>query len=204
MTAKIKLNAASGGGSFSLQAPSSSSNNRVMTLPDSADGTILTTTNPKSGNILQVQSVTLNATVSATAAGSTTFADIAGFSISMTPSASTSKFLITCHLNYGCSHEGRNDFIRITKDGSPVSAATGTSGVAGNGFAYCRTHFIQNVVNHSMMHLDTAGTTNAITYKLQWAGEQSGSDTTTRYLNRRGNSTNHGAVSSFTVMEVAA
>ena len=40
MTAKIKLNAASGGGSFSLQAPSSSSNTRVMTLPDTADGTI--------------------------------------------------------------------------------------------------------------------------------------------------------------------
>ena len=33
MTAKIKLNAASGGGSFSLQAPSSSSNNRVFTYP---------------------------------------------------------------------------------------------------------------------------------------------------------------------------
>ena len=44
MTAKIKLNAASGGGSFSLQAPSSSSNNRVFTLPDSADATILTST----------------------------------------------------------------------------------------------------------------------------------------------------------------
>ena len=43
MTAKIKLNAASGGGSFSLQAPSSSSNNRVMTLPDTADGTIAKT-----------------------------------------------------------------------------------------------------------------------------------------------------------------
>ena len=43
MTAKIKLNAASGGGSFSLQAPSSSSNNRVFTLPDVADGTIATT-----------------------------------------------------------------------------------------------------------------------------------------------------------------
>ena len=44
MTAKIKLNAASGGGSFSLQAPSSSSNNRVFTLPDSADATHLTST----------------------------------------------------------------------------------------------------------------------------------------------------------------
>ena len=42
MTAKIKLNAASGGGSFSLQAPSSSSNNRVFTLPDLADATLLT------------------------------------------------------------------------------------------------------------------------------------------------------------------
>ena len=40
--AKIKLNAASGGGSVSLQAPSSTSNDRVMTLPDSANGTVLT------------------------------------------------------------------------------------------------------------------------------------------------------------------
>tara|TARA_Y100000114_G_scaffold34344_1_gene29776 strand:+ start:10 stop:642 length:633 start_codon:yes stop_codon:yes gene_type:complete len=42
MTAKIKLNAASGGGSISIQAPSSSSNNRVISLPDIADGTLLT------------------------------------------------------------------------------------------------------------------------------------------------------------------
>ena len=41
MTAKIKLNAASGGGSVSLQAPSSSSNDRVYALPDSADITTL-------------------------------------------------------------------------------------------------------------------------------------------------------------------
>jgi len=43
MTAKIKLNAASGGGSFSLQAPSSSANNRVLTLPDAADGIVAQT-----------------------------------------------------------------------------------------------------------------------------------------------------------------
>ena len=42
MTAKIKLNAASGGGSISNQAPSSSSNNRVIALPDIADGTLVT------------------------------------------------------------------------------------------------------------------------------------------------------------------
>ena len=42
MSGKIKLNSASGGGSVSIQAPSSSSNNRVISLPDIADGTLLT------------------------------------------------------------------------------------------------------------------------------------------------------------------
>ena len=42
MTAKIKLNAASGGGSISIQAPASSSNNRGISLPDIADGTLVT------------------------------------------------------------------------------------------------------------------------------------------------------------------
>ena len=55
MTAKIKLNAASGGGSFSLQAPSSSSNNRVFTIPDVADGTIATTAT--AGKVLNSNSV---------------------------------------------------------------------------------------------------------------------------------------------------
>jgi len=64
MTAKIKLNAASGGGSFSLQAPSSSSNTRVMTLPDTADGTILTTTNPATGNVVQTVKATATSAVS--------------------------------------------------------------------------------------------------------------------------------------------
>tara|TARA_B100000424_G_scaffold166355_1_gene127786 strand:+ start:80 stop:652 length:573 start_codon:yes stop_codon:yes gene_type:complete len=156
------------------------------------------------GKILQVKSVTLNNAVSAVAAGSTTFADIAGMSITLTPAASTSKMLITCHLNFSNGYTGRNDFTRITKDGSPVTAAIGTSGVSANGMNYGRTSYANETRMHSMMHLDTAGTTNAITYKLQWAGEGSGTDTVYRHLNRRGNSTNHGSVSSFTIMEVAA
>ena len=89
MTAKIKLNAASGGGSFSLQAPSSSSNNRVMTLPDSADGTILTTTNPKSGSIIQV--VETKITDVKSLATTNSWQDMPGFSVTITPSAANSK-----------------------------------------------------------------------------------------------------------------
>ena len=50
----IKLTADSGGGTFEIKAPSSGSNARVLTIPDSASGTVLTTTNPKAGNIIQV------------------------------------------------------------------------------------------------------------------------------------------------------
>ena len=40
--AKIKLNAGSGGGAVRLEAPSSTSHNRVIDLPDLPDGTLLT------------------------------------------------------------------------------------------------------------------------------------------------------------------
>ena len=63
--AKIKLNATSGGGSVSIEAPSSSSNNRVFTLPDTADATLLTT-NSTVGKILQVVPTVSNAAGSVT------------------------------------------------------------------------------------------------------------------------------------------
>ena len=62
----IKLTADTNGGTFELKAPSSSSNTRVLTLPDAANGTILTTTNPKAGNIIQVVQYSTNNEVSST------------------------------------------------------------------------------------------------------------------------------------------
>ena len=49
MTAKIKLNSASGGGSVSIQAPSSSSNDRTLSLPSDGDGVLAKT--DSSGNL---------------------------------------------------------------------------------------------------------------------------------------------------------
>ena len=91
MTAKIKLNAASGGGSFSLQAPSSSSNNRVFTIPDVADGTIATTTT--AGKILQVvaTNITAPSSVSFTNGGRTA----SPASVTITSSAANSKFVVS-------------------------------------------------------------------------------------------------------------
>ena len=88
MTAKIKLNAASGGGSFSLQAPSSSANNRVFTLPDSADATLLTST-ASLGKIIGQYFATSTSEFSSSS-GSFQSAH----TITFTPVSTTSKFLI--------------------------------------------------------------------------------------------------------------
>ena len=103
MTAKIKLNAASGGGSFSLQAPSSSSNDRVITLPDVADGTLLTTQSSGLGKILQVVSTEKTDTFTS---DSTSYVDLTGITASITPSASSSKILVLSSLSFTNDYSG--------------------------------------------------------------------------------------------------
>jgi len=93
MTAKIKLNAASGGGSVSIQAPSSSSNNRVISLPDIADGTLLTNQSSGLGKILQVVSTTNNAYAAQDSVANTKYGGLT-VNVQITPSASTSKILL--------------------------------------------------------------------------------------------------------------
>ena len=125
MTAKIKLNAASGGGSFSLQAPSSSSNNRVMTLPDTADGTILTTTNPKAGNIIQVlETARLDASSHSISAGGDFNPTFLRQSITTTGSNRVIiEGFLTCSLDVGTNWIG----ITLRRDNSDITASVGVA-----------------------------------------------------------------------------
>tara|TARA_Y100000401_G_scaffold103616_1_gene94770 strand:+ start:702 stop:1340 length:639 start_codon:yes stop_codon:yes gene_type:complete len=93
----IKLTADSGGGTFEIKAPASGSNARVLNVPDTASGTVLTTTNPKSGNVIQVVQ--------------DTFTGIGSFGINntiyvpnqpsatLTPASSSNKILVDVYLN---------------------------------------------------------------------------------------------------------
>ena len=164
MTAKIKLNAASGGGSFSLQAPSSSANNRVFTLPDSADATLLTSTSSV-GKVLQVVESTSSTTV--TTSGGTE-ADL--LTLSITPSSSSNKVLV---------------FINFVGQSNPTSVAKawirlyrGTSSGTlirtlkdGTNDATITYHTI------SGQKLDSPNTTSAQTYTMTLARLGSGTNT---------------------------
>ena len=199
MTAKIKLNAASGGGSFSLQAPSSSSNNRVMTLPDTADGTILTTTNPKSKSVIQVVSDIKKDTGSY--ATSSSFA-ATGMSVTITPQSASNKLLVIAHLAIGNSSNNSTQW-KLYRGTSEITAANST-GVTNKSFLWL--YIPQSGDNPTYANINCSGIyehdiqdTNSHEINLYVNSFNS-----TAYLNRRGYSADYGGTSSLTVMEVAA
>ena len=171
MTAKIKLNAASGGGSFSFQAPSSSSNARVMTLPDTADGTILTTTNPRSGNIIQV--VQGNVVDNEHQFTTTSFA-ASDLSATITPVFASSKILIHTTQVLDTGAAGSQLYLGIFRSiagGTYTNISGGTQ--ASNVGAYSsNARLIETAV---IIKLDTPSYSvgQAITYKIY--GKNSGS-----------------------------
>ena len=164
MTAKIKLNAASGGGSFSLQAPSSSSNNRVFTLPDSADATLLTST-ASLGKILQVVSVTKTGSFSTS---STSFTDITGCTLNITPSSSSNKIYVTLLGGQWGLYSGGAYF----SEGNIVRDSTELV----HGFVSFREGDGNNGGTCGFSFLDSPNTTSQVTYKAQAKSSSSGKE----------------------------
>jgi|9_EtaG_2_1085328.scaffolds.fasta_scaffold24368_3 hypothetical protein len=171
MTAKIKLNAASGGGSFSLQAPSSSANNRVFTLPDSADATLLTST-ASLGKILQVQQTVGTGTYSTS---SQTFSDTVTCAI--TPSATTSKIICIYKIGLTANNGGYSAAARLVRDSTAIYVGAAASNrvqasshhtAASDGIGQVK------IEDQGGTFMDSPSTTSAITYRLQFRSDYSG------------------------------
>ena len=203
MTAKIKLNAASGGGSFSIQAPSSSSNNRVFTLPDSADATLLTSTT-STGKILQVVSTTETAASQVTMAGS---GENTLLSRTYTPTVSSSNALIqvSLHLDIDGAYGGM--FIRLLRDTTTVSQgdAAGIRRQATIVPDFTNTSFGGALQSFTILDTGISGTSQ-VTYKVNIFDQSSGGGTFYFNAGRDTNNVEYNlrSVSTLTVMEVAA
>ena len=152
------------------------------------------------GGIIQVKQTVVKTTQSRSGNGVTNRYDIPGMSITITPKFSTSKILVRYHANISQTSADGNGILRLMKDGSVMSDFTGSDGTVANGSSYIRVPSHWQIGAFSNEILDTAGTTNAITYQLQWSMESG----RTIYLNRRGGSAEYGTVSTITAMEVSA
>ena len=177
-----------------IKHASSSSNNIVL----ASDGKVTFPQN--TGNILQVVSTTKQ-DVFSQAGDNATYAAITGLSATITPANASNKILIQVQIYTGNTADDYANLFRLYKAGSHLTGASGTGEGSRDAAFLCHRQGDQNADPFSLSnsYLDTAGGTSAITYKLVWSGESG-----TRYLNRRGDSTNGGAVSSFTIMEVEA
>jgi len=185
--ASIKLKH-SGGNGVIIAAPSSNpASDRTITLPSTADGTMLTTTNPKAGNIIQVVQTLKEDTFSTT---STSFVDFTGINVSITPSSSSNKILILISVNIACggTNADKNATFQLLRGSSVIHTCMSQrqANISTNTYFNMRGNVI---------FLDSPNTTSSTTYKMQ--GKLAGTGTLT---------VNDDAVGDCTVtaMEIAA
>jgi len=176
----------SSSGSCTLQEQAVAGNT-VLTLPTTS-GTILTTTSPKAGNLLQVVSATLS--TSNVSTSSSTRSDT-GLTVTITPSSSSSKILVTANV-CGCgknSGSGGGPYLGLwlMRNSTDITKFEGEGGYTANtdtiSFGSC-----------TVTYLDSPATTSATTYKVQFSNPENAGNVG---FNKSS------SVSQITVMEIA-
>jgi len=152
------------------------------------------------GSMLQVKQAVTDATWSTT---SSTLTDVTGMSVSITPSATSSKILVIVDAHIG--YDVYAGVFHLLRDTTKIYAGAG-------GLTRCGlfTNYYGSDVQYALLpltanYLDSPATTSSITYKLQGSSISSGY---TAYVNRTHanlSETNRDGLtaSSITVMEIA-
>ena len=162
-----------------------------------------------SGGIIQVKSTTLTTNVNVTIASgaNTTFYDVSGLSVSITPTRADSKILVMVQMNIGTDQSTQRVGVRLRRDSTTIGASTetGSSNNVGS-IASLEAHRVYQSIPVNFHFLDSPATTSQVTYKPQVAQENSGGSSTIRinYVQSNNNDSYYNGVSTITVMEVSA
>ena len=155
---------------------------------------------PSGGKILQVQSAFKSDTASTT---STSDVAITGLSLTLTPSATSSKVLVMFDIGTAGNNANAHFFFTPYRDiGGGGYNAIGL-GTGGGSYNYGAGSYAGNGYYHTVGHnfLDSPNTTSEITYKLYFRGS---SGSYTYYINRRSSDDLFRGSTSLTCMEVGA
>jgi len=162
----IKLTADSGGGTFEIKAPSSSGNTRVLTLPDTGNLTL------QPGILQVVQTMKLDTFSSTT---SSSWTDITGVTVNITPSSTSSKILVT-YQGACSSSDDSYLWLRIARVIGATTVTDLALGTSRGSAISCTVNGLEAVEEHptascnhtSFEFLDSPNTTSQITYKMQF------------------------------------
>tara|TARA_Y100000114_G_C11589850_1_gene245224 strand:+ start:73 stop:609 length:537 start_codon:yes stop_codon:yes gene_type:complete len=156
--------------------------------------------NMSSGSVLQVVQTVYTGT--ATYSHSATSGDITGLSVAITPSSTSSKILIDCHITYTTTTDGCGNVFQLLRGSSQIGGGTGGSSFQG---------FIGLTNNHGQSNspgliqtvsgnfLDSPSTTSETTYKIRHQGVSGASP----IIINRNESDTIAAISTITATEVA-
>ena len=148
---------------------------------------------------VQVQSVVKTDTFTM---ASTTFTDITGLSVSITPTSASNKILIIANVNHVGTTSTSASGIRLMRDSTPIGIgdAAGSRPRTSGGESYG--NYGVTLTGDAIMFLDSPATTSATTYKIQIQTYSS-----TAYVNRSQVDSDNNAyfrgMSSITVMEIS-
>lgn len=155
------------------------------------------------GCVLQVVSTALTAATFST--NSTTYVDVTGLSLSITPRSTTSKILVMYQFNCGVDASAQGIFMQLVRNTTPIfvgdAAGSRPQATSINGVTTA-----YGILNMSGTYLDSPSTSSATTYKIQMFVNGGGSYY--GYVNRSVNDRNTAlydarTASSITVMEIA-
>ena len=158
--------------------------------------------NMPTGAVLQASSVTKTDTFTTT---STSWVDITGLSVSITPTSATSKILIFASLQRSNASAGQGTFFRFMRNSTAINIgdAIGSRSQVTN-MSQETSQQGRFITPMNSIFLDSPATTSATTYKLQ----TNCLDVGTICINRSGINVDSASyatsVSSITVMEIAA
>jgi len=182
-------------GSITISSPAVSGTN-TLTLPAST-GTVLTSasnTNFPAGSVLQVVNTIKTNSFSTT---STTFTDVTGLSVSITPSSSSSTILVIASVTgtgTDVASAGATGFVLVRNSTIVAQGTGGTHNFTGQ-LSNRNLGGTAHTLNSALSYIDSPATTSSITYKIQGRAE-----TGTLYVNRDPDNTV--SVSTITVMEI--
>ena len=153
------------------------------------------------GSILQVVQTVKSDTFSSSS--QSTFVDITGMSVSITPSSSSSRIMVSYNLCTSIVNGGYGCIVRLLRDSTNIAQGTPSGNIIGattqafsaSGAAEYPV-YIQN-----MNFLDSPATISPTTYKIQAFSGNPPSGVVA--INRRASDAIVGAASSITVMEIA-
>ena len=165
---KIKFTAnGSGSATFDIQSPNTSTD-RTITIPDKAGGLAL-----GAGTIVQITQVTKTDTFEVTGS---TYTDVTGMSVSITPTSASNKILVLLHVHYS-GGQNAGPGIKLFRGSTQIHMGDTASG---RDTVTCGGEDLTNTDNGnytiqmgSATFLDSPATTSSTTYKIQLRGRDS-------------------------------